>query len=206
MKIGHNSGIGATVAAGQLRAIYERWLRLEEEKAALSDDSKELFAEAKANGFDTKAMRAVFRDMTKDQAEKQEQEAIYDLYWSALNAPRAHPAPARVENIEKFPPKGASDGERESGEERPTGDEGNSGGGDHQDQRGLRVAPEERSEPEGDRDPAPSRDQASPDGDRTGAELTGEAQGLVLPVDDDKLEIPGFLQRNHDGSFKEPRA
>ncbi|RUV65202.1 MAG: DUF2312 domain-containing protein [Mesorhizobium sp.] len=92
-----------TAAAGQLRAFFERWQRLEEEKQTISDDLKEMFAEAKGTGFDTKAMRAVFRDKMKDQAELQENEAIYDLYWTALEQPPARPAPAHVENITQFP-------------------------------------------------------------------------------------------------------
>lgn len=73
------------VADDVLRSFYERWQRLEDEKQAISDDLKNLFAEAKGSGFDTKAMRAVFRDMTKDTAERQEAEAIYDLYWTSLS-------------------------------------------------------------------------------------------------------------------------
>lgn len=73
-----------TVAAGQLRAFIERVERLEEEKATIGDDIKEVFAEAKATGFDTKAMRAIIRLRKKDPAERQEEEAILDLYKSAL--------------------------------------------------------------------------------------------------------------------------
>lgn len=90
-----------TVAAAQLRSFFERWQRLEEEKKTLSDDLKEMFAEAKSTGFDTKAMRAVFRDMLADSAEREEEEAIYDLYWGALNG-RAHPAHSAREKIEEI--------------------------------------------------------------------------------------------------------
>lgn len=72
------------VAAGQLRAFVERIERLEEEKKAIADDIKEVLAEAKGNGFDTKAMRAIIRLRKMDQAERQEEEAILDLYLSAL--------------------------------------------------------------------------------------------------------------------------
>lgn len=72
------------VADDQIKAFFERWQRLEEEKGAISGDLRELFAEMKANGFDTKVARAVFRDKTKDQNARSEFEAIYDLYWSAL--------------------------------------------------------------------------------------------------------------------------
>jgi len=73
-----------TVAAGQLRAFIERIERLEEEKKTISDDIKEVFAEAKGTGFDTKAMRSIIRLRKKDQAERQEEETILDLYKAAL--------------------------------------------------------------------------------------------------------------------------
>jgi uncharacterized protein (UPF0335 family) len=73
-----------TVAAGQLRAFIERIERLEEEKKTISDDIKEVFAEMKGTGFDTKAVRTIIRLRKKDQAERQEEEAILDLYKAAL--------------------------------------------------------------------------------------------------------------------------
>ena len=80
-----NGGDNAqTVAAGQLRAFIERVETLEEAKTDIADDIKEVFAEAKSTGFDTKAMRAIIRLRKKDQAERQEEEAILDLYKAAL--------------------------------------------------------------------------------------------------------------------------
>ncbi|MBB6011143.1 MULTISPECIES: DUF2312 domain-containing protein [Aquamicrobium] len=73
-----------TVAAGQLRAFIERIERLEEEKKTIADDIKEVFAEAKGTGFDTKAMRTIIRLRKKDQAEREEEESILDLYKAAL--------------------------------------------------------------------------------------------------------------------------
>lgn len=73
-----------TVAAGQLRAFIERVERLEEEKQTIADDIKEIFAEMKGTGFDTKAVRALIRLRKQDQAERQEAEAILDLYKAAL--------------------------------------------------------------------------------------------------------------------------
>jgi uncharacterized protein (UPF0335 family) len=73
-----------TVAAGQLRAFIERVERLEEEKKTISDDIKDVFAEMKGTGFDTKAVRTIIRLRKKDQAERQEEEAILDLYKAAL--------------------------------------------------------------------------------------------------------------------------
>ena len=72
------------VAGAQLRALIERIERLEEDKKAIAEDIKEVFAEAKATGFDTKIMRQVIRVRKQDQAERQEQEALLDLYLHAL--------------------------------------------------------------------------------------------------------------------------
>ena len=78
------------VAAGQLRSFIERIERLEEEKKGISDDIRDVFAEAKGNGFDTKVMRQVIRLRKKEPAERQEEEAILDLYLHALGmAPEA---------------------------------------------------------------------------------------------------------------------
>ncbi|HEY4264955.1 MAG TPA: DUF2312 domain-containing protein [Micropepsaceae bacterium] len=71
-------------AAGQLKSIVERIERLEEEKAALGADIREVYAEAKGNGFDTKIIRQVIRMRRLDKADRQEQEAVLDLYLSAL--------------------------------------------------------------------------------------------------------------------------
>ena len=84
------------VAAGQLRSFIERIERLEEEKKGLSDDIRDVFAEAKGNGFDTKVMRQVIRLRKKEPAERQEEEAILDLYMHALGMAPA-PAPSRGE-------------------------------------------------------------------------------------------------------------
>lgn len=73
-----------TVAAGQLRALIERIERLEEEKKTIADDIKDVYAEAKGSGFDTKAIRKIIALRKKDQAEREEEEAILDLYKAAL--------------------------------------------------------------------------------------------------------------------------
>ena len=72
------------VAAGQLRSFVERIERLEEEKKGISDDIRDVFAEAKGNGYDTKVMRQVIRLRKKEPAERQEEEALLDLYMHAL--------------------------------------------------------------------------------------------------------------------------
>lgn len=71
-------------AKDQLKAFVERIERLEEEKKALSDDIRDVFAEAKGNGFDVKALRTIIRLRRQDHDERQEQEAIIDLYMQAL--------------------------------------------------------------------------------------------------------------------------
>ena len=70
--------------AKQLRAFVERVERLEEEKAALASDIREVYAEAKSVGFDTKAMRQIIRLRKKDENERQEEEAVLDTYMRAL--------------------------------------------------------------------------------------------------------------------------
>ena len=72
------------VAKEQLRSIVERIERLEEDKKAIADDIRDVYAEAKGNGFDTKVLRQVIGLRKKDNTERQEQEAIRDLYMSAL--------------------------------------------------------------------------------------------------------------------------
>ena len=73
-----------TIARDQLKAIVERIERLEEEKQALAGDIRDVYAEAKANGFDTKTLRQVIRMRKLEANERQEQEALLDLYLNAL--------------------------------------------------------------------------------------------------------------------------
>ena len=71
-------------AKDQLKSLVERIERLEEEKAALAADIREVYSEAKGVGFDTKIIRQVVRLRRLDRADRQEQEAILDLYLAAL--------------------------------------------------------------------------------------------------------------------------
>lgn len=82
----------ASFAKEQLRSVVERIERLEEEKQALADDIKEVYAEAKANGFDAKTLRQVVRLRKQDLAERQEREALLDLYMHALGMVQAEAA------------------------------------------------------------------------------------------------------------------
>ena len=74
----------AAFAQGKLRSFIERIERLEEEKAALAADIREVYAEAKGDGFDTKIMRQIVRLRRLDKSEMQEREALLDTYLAAL--------------------------------------------------------------------------------------------------------------------------
>lgn len=80
--VGHNT-IGG-VANEQLRSFIERVERLNEEKAALAADIRDVFSEAKANGFDVKVMRQVLRLRKMDKDDRDEMETVLDLYKRAL--------------------------------------------------------------------------------------------------------------------------
>jgi uncharacterized protein (UPF0335 family) len=73
-----------SVAADQLKSFIERIERLSEEVAGLQGDLKDVYAEAKGTGFDTKALRRIISLRKKDHAERQEEEAILELYLQAL--------------------------------------------------------------------------------------------------------------------------
>jgi uncharacterized protein (UPF0335 family) len=74
----------ANFAKDQLKSLVERVERLEEEKTALAGDIRELYAEAKGHGFDTKIMRQVVRLRKMESHEREERDALLDLYMSAL--------------------------------------------------------------------------------------------------------------------------
>src|SRR5260370_24300281 len=71
-------------AKDQLKAIIERIERLEEEKKTISDDIRDVYAEAKGNGYDVKALRTIVRMRKQDANERQEQETILETYMQAL--------------------------------------------------------------------------------------------------------------------------
>lgn len=86
--IGHNTQTDEATAhrfaKDQLKSVIERIERLEEEKKATSDDIREVYAEAKVNGFDVKALRAIVRMRKQDADERREHEAILETYMLAL--------------------------------------------------------------------------------------------------------------------------
>ncbi|MBN9594986.1 MULTISPECIES: DUF2312 domain-containing protein [Nitrobacteraceae] len=79
-----NDDTAHSFAKGQLKAIIERIEKLEEEKKAISDDIKDVYGEAKGNGFDVKALRTIIRMRKQDADERQEQETILETYMQAL--------------------------------------------------------------------------------------------------------------------------
>ena len=72
------------IAADHLKSFIERIERLEEEKAAIANDVKEVYAEAKGTGFDTKVMRQIIRLRKMEPADRQEQEELLDIYMRAV--------------------------------------------------------------------------------------------------------------------------
>ena len=74
----------AQFAKDQLKAFVERIERLEEEKKSLADDVKDVYAEAKSNGYDVKALRHIVALRKLDVDERREQQAIVDTYLAAL--------------------------------------------------------------------------------------------------------------------------
>lgn len=81
-----------SVAQDQLKAFISRIERMEEEKAAIAADIKEIYAEAKGNGFDTKILRKIVTIRKQDANERMEQEALLELYMDALGMEQAHQA------------------------------------------------------------------------------------------------------------------
>ena len=72
------------VAAEELKQFVERIERLEEEKKAIADDVRDVYAEAKGRGFDVKAIRSIVRLRAKEPQQREEEEAILELYKNAI--------------------------------------------------------------------------------------------------------------------------
>ena len=79
---GHNSG--GSFAADQLKSFVERIEKLEDEKSTVAEDIKDVYAEAKGNGFDTKVLREVIKIRKQDKAEREERMVVLDRYLNAL--------------------------------------------------------------------------------------------------------------------------
>lgn len=78
---GHNVG---GIAGDRLRAFIERVERLEEEKRTIASDIKEVYAEAKGNGFDTKIMRQLVKERQRDKDDLDEEQTLLEIYRKAL--------------------------------------------------------------------------------------------------------------------------
>lgn len=87
-----------SVAQDQIKSFVRRVESLEDEIKVLNEDKSEVYKEAKSTGFDVKVLRRVIADRRKDSAERDEFDAVYDLYWSAIHGV----VNARVEPIEQF--------------------------------------------------------------------------------------------------------
>lgn len=82
-ELGHNSGGKEGSTNERLESFYQRVERLEDEKAALAEDIKEVFGEAKSEGWDVKIMRQVLKERKKSKEERAEQMSLFDVYWVA---------------------------------------------------------------------------------------------------------------------------
>ena len=82
--IGHNSDVPAGFAKEQLRSFVERVERLEEEIKGLNSDKRDVFAEAKANGFDVKALKTILAIRRQDPDDRKEHDTVVELYAQAL--------------------------------------------------------------------------------------------------------------------------
>lgn len=87
--MGHNSK--SSFAQGQLKSLVDRIERLEEEKKTISGDIREIYSEAKANGFDTKILRKIVSIRKMDRNQREEEQAMIDLYMEALGMLRDTP-------------------------------------------------------------------------------------------------------------------
>lgn len=76
---GHNA-----MDSGRLKSLVQRIEKLEEERAGLSNDIREVYAEAKSAGYTPKIIREVIRERRKDKADRDEQLELFDLYWHAV--------------------------------------------------------------------------------------------------------------------------
>lgn len=99
-----------SAAGDQLRAFVQRIERLEEEISALNSDKSEVYKEAKSGGWSVKVLRKVVAARRLDSAEREEIDALFDLYMSELDG-RGPLVRAHVEKIDEFPPHDAVTGE-----------------------------------------------------------------------------------------------
>lgn len=92
----HDAATNRAPAAGQLRSIVERIERLQEQKQAIADDIKDVFAESKGHGFDNTIVRIILKRRAMDAAERAERDSLVHLYSTTLGLP----SPADAETDE----------------------------------------------------------------------------------------------------------
>lgn len=195
------SGIGHNVAREQLRAFVERIERLEEEQKAINDDKRDVYAEAKGNGFDTKVMKKIIADRRKDSTERQEFNAIYDLYASALGMLPADEAVEYTDIETVNEPKKSNDfyahtrtHDEDNEFPAPQNPEGDGGRPiPSTDPEAQKAGPEVPAEQDGE-------SQVS-HGVQSEQQSAAEPQGRNEPVSGeaafaDDLSVPGFLRRD----------
>lgn len=203
-----------SIADDLLRNGYDRWLRLEEEKAAIGDDLKELFAELKGQGFTPKALRESFRRVRNaDNADQQEHDAIVDLYVASLT--RARPAHTREGQsyseakgrgfVAKLTDEQMAAALAYDGEDSPVGvitDNQDQIGGNGPD---LPVEASTEKQAAGASRPTHSNSQASPlkPADSAGeAPSSSQASPATDTDDDGDDDVPAFIKQNKPDCLK----
>jgi uncharacterized protein (UPF0335 family) len=173
---GHNLPAGA-----RLRSFIERVERLDEEIKSLNADKSEIYKEARGEGFDAKVMRKVVTARKMDSADREEQDALFDLYWSAIHgepeeAPRAR-ARAREENEQPVPTSLAGDdGHPQPSSEASQVNDAREQAGVSADHGSAHSEQEQASAPQG----------GNPAASESGASVNDNSDGL---------DIPEFLRR-----------
>lgn len=146
----------------EVKSIIDRVQRLQEEKRTIEDDIKEVYAEARANGYDVKVLRAVVKHLGKDQNEVEEFDAIFDLYLQAYN--QAGPASSRTHvardagtrtrgNTQHQPARPLAERDPQSAEHGSDSEGGAGGESPHiatGSEQGSAVEPQARNEPGSD--------------------------------------------------------
>lgn len=173
-----------TIPVAQLRAFVERIERIEADIKDLNGDKSEVYKELRGCGFDVKAVRAVVAKRKLDTADREERDAMFDLYWSALNGEDRARAHAR-EIIEEFD---AETGELTDSQEQI--------GGNGTD---LPVEASTDKQAAGASRPTPSNSAAHSPAERAGEAPSSSQASPATLSDDIDLRIPDFLRRTEGG-------
>lgn len=205
-----------TIPVAQLRAFVERIERIEADIKDLNGDKSEVYKELRGCGFDVKAVRAVVAKRKLDTADREERDAMFDLYWSALNGEDRARAHAR-EIIEEFDPETGEITDEPDAEFQISGGNEPAAAGSATDEASTSSAPatichsaatsSRQSEAAGDDDllpvvastlSNPSLPTPVPLGSAT-SERGADVAAASPSYSDDDLEIPEFLRRADKG-------